>query len=138
MTDVRRLRLGDDEYEFDQTQLMLSETRLVKQWTGLSPAQWERGLSDMDPDCVAALVCLLKRRAGEDIDFETLDFDYAQFEILDDDTDPTKGEEEPSPSTRPDATPQTPSPTSQPSLSTAESTPPTSSPAPNGLPIPVS
>lgn len=84
---VQRLRIGDQQYDFDKSKLMLSEARLVKEWTGLSPAQWEKGLSQMDPDCVAALVGLLKRRAGEEVDFDTLDFDFGAFGFVEEPAD---------------------------------------------------
>lgn len=75
---------GDDprsfDYTYDTDVLTLTEAREVKKWTGLNPIQW---INDMDdPDSVAALACVLRRRDDEEnLRFSDVDLNYYSFKV---------------------------------------------------------
>lgn len=76
------------EHTYDSDVLTLSEAREIKKWTTLNPIQW---ISDMnEPDNMAAMVCLLRRRDGEsELRFTDVDFNYQSFKVaLDEDAEP--------------------------------------------------
>lgn len=72
-------------YEHDPNRLLNSEAITVKRLTSMTIPEWQTGLDGDDPEAVKALVFLLKRRAGEDPDWNTLDFDHAQLTFDGDD-----------------------------------------------------
>lgn len=91
-------------FEWDDGALLLSEAREIKKWLGeaVSPPVWLEMLSHDDADAETALICLLRRRAGEtglrfsdvDGDLKTLTFRRTDIEESDDDED---GEAKPDP-----------------------------------------
>lgn len=88
-----KIRIEDQFYDFDQNRLMLSEAMAVKTYTGLTIPDWQKALEAFDPQAVAALVWILKKRAGEEVRFSELDFNLADFEVEtdEDEPDPTSG-----------------------------------------------
>lgn len=72
------------KYDYDATRLLISEAMEVKQRTGMNMQAWQQGLADIDPYAVKALVFLLKKRAGERPDWDTLDFDLGGLEMVED------------------------------------------------------
>jgi hypothetical protein len=87
-----KVKVGEQTYEHNRNSLLNSDAVTVKRQTGMTVPEFQQGLVDDDPDAVKALVFLLKRRAGEDPDWETLDFDHADLEYL-----PDEQVEEPGP-----------------------------------------
>lgn len=78
-------------YDYDASRLLISEAMEVKQRVGMNLTTWQQGLADLDPAAVKMLVFLLKRRAGEQPDWETLDFDLGGMEMLDDEPEVETG-----------------------------------------------
>ncbi|MGH8575347.1 MAG: hypothetical protein ACREXJ_00175 [Gammaproteobacteria bacterium] len=67
------------EYEFDPDKLPLAEAIMVKKHTGMGMAPYMQGLRDVDPEAIQAMVFLAKRRAGEKVKFEDIDFDLIEL-----------------------------------------------------------
>src|SRR5947199_5118912 len=67
------------EYEFDQNKLALSESIAVKKVTGLTVKTFQEGLGEMDPEALQAMVWLAKRRAGEAVRLQDIEFDVVAF-----------------------------------------------------------
>lgn len=63
------------EYEFDQNKLALTEAIAVKKTTGLTVKSFQEGLQEMDPEALQAMVWLARKRAGEAIRLQDVDFD---------------------------------------------------------------
>jgi hypothetical protein len=82
-------------YEFDQGTLLVSEAMDIQSKTvgtpghpnGLRLVAWQRGLNELDAFAVRALVYLLKKRAGENPDWDTIEFNLAALEFDDEDED---------------------------------------------------
>lgn len=68
-------------YEYDPDSLLVSEFRQIKKVTGLSRKGWYEGLNDDDPDAVAALIYILRRRTGEDVRFADIDGEWSSLTI---------------------------------------------------------
>ncbi len=86
------IKLGDERYVFDRTGLMFREVQEIEKATGLSYAEWEQQLSRYSITAIAALLHVLRRRAGVPSDFKTLDFAAADLDVVplhDDDTEYT-------------------------------------------------
>lgn len=129
------------EYEWDSDRLLVAEARELKTYTGFTPPRWLAALDESDPDAVAALIFLAKKRAGETLRFSDLDtLDYADFEmeVVDpeqNDTDAQPAEEagqdaapDPTPASGGNGTTPTPATgaTSEPSPTTSNTPPPPS------------
>jgi hypothetical protein len=87
-----------ETYEWDDESLMLSEARELKKWLKVAPPAWLTMLGEDDPEAATALICLLRRRAGQpdlrfadvDGDLKTLTFTLREGEDEDQETpDPT-------------------------------------------------
>lgn len=89
-----KLTVEGQVYEFDQERLLLAEARQMKKLTGLTPPRWAEGIDEQDPDAIAMLVYMAKKRAGETLRFEDLDsLDYADIEMeLVGEEEPAEGE----------------------------------------------
>lgn len=88
-----RVVVGDKTYEHDPRKFMSSEARAVKHATGMNPDEFNKGLGQDDPFAVAALVWILRRRAGEpDLAYEDCDFNLSDLEFLPDPPDPTQAD----------------------------------------------
>lgn len=85
-----KIVVGDQTYEHDPARFMSSEARAVKRAIGMNPDEFNKGLGEDDPDAVAALVWILRRRAGEpDLAFDDCDFNLSELKFLPDEPDPT-------------------------------------------------
>ena len=87
-----KIKVDGTTYEYDAERLLFSEAAFVQKKTGLKLQEWQKGLAEMDAYAVAGLVYILKKRAGEQPDWDSLDFDIAGLEFVAED-----GVEEPSP-----------------------------------------
>lgn len=77
-----RVLVDGDTYELDLDRLTIKECReLKRQSGGMTIEQFTGGLAKSDPDSVAALVWLAKRRNGEVIRFDDVDFVLDSFSI---------------------------------------------------------
>ncbi|MFB7595761.1 hypothetical protein [Streptomyces sp. NPDC056160] len=138
---IVKLTVEGTEYEYDGDRLLVAEARELKTYTGFTPPKWLAALDDQDPDALAFMIYLAKKRAGESLRFSDLDtLDYADFdmEFLDADDEPDDAGEagegsapaDPtvaSGASGPTPTPAT-SPTSEPSPTTTNTAPETSTP----------
>lgn len=77
-------------YEFDHTKLRLSELKVLKQKTGLTLGTFTPALAAYDPDALGFMVWLLRRRSGDEVEFEDVDFDLSDITV-EDPPDPTSG-----------------------------------------------
>lgn len=80
-----KVSIDGQVYEYDSTRLLYSEARFVQEKTGLRVQQWQEGLGEMDALAVGALVYILKQRAGENPDWDALDFNMASLEFVSED-----------------------------------------------------
>lgn len=71
-------------YDYDPSRLGMREGMELERVTGMSFDEIQRGLGTMRPAAVGALIYLLKRRAGEEVDWSTLDFDILSIQVEDD------------------------------------------------------
>lgn len=142
MSTLIKLTVEGTEYEFNPERFLVAEARELKTYTGFTPPRWFAAIDEQDPDALAFLVYLAKKREGEQLRYSDLDtLDYADFdmEIVDLDAEEEAQAEQAGDGTQqeqPDPTPasgesgQTPtpdtSPTSDPSPTTSSTPPPTS------------
>lgn len=74
-------------YDYDANRLMVREAMELQQRTGMNLSRWQKGLQESDPTAILGLVYLIKQRADEKPDWDSLDFDLAAVEIEDDEAD---------------------------------------------------
>lgn len=89
------IKLGDERYVFDQSTLMFPEVAEVERVTGLSYGEWVQQLHRYYITAIAALVHVLRKRAGVPSDFATLNFAAADLDVVplhDDDSEFTAEE----------------------------------------------
>lgn len=94
-----KVTVGDKVYEHDRTTLLISDAIQIKRLTGMTIREWQQGLIDDDPDSLKGLVWLLKSKAGENPDWDELDFDFATLEFGPEDTAEVDGPKEDAPVT---------------------------------------
>ncbi|MGV4984512.1 hypothetical protein ACVB8X_13910 [Streptomyces sp. NRAIS4] len=142
---IVKLTVEGESYEFDTDRLLVAEARELKTYAGFTPPKWYAAIGDDDPDALAFLIYLAKKRAGETLRFSDLDsLDYADFEL--EFVQPPAAQEQPGEpagdqaevQAAPDPTPASgesgaiPTPdtssTSEPSPTTSSTPPPTSAP----------
>lgn len=82
---MQKVTVDGQVYEYDAGKLMISEAMEVWEKTRLTLRQWNGALEEMDPRAVKALIYLLKQRAGERPDWNTLEFDLGGLDISSDD-----------------------------------------------------
>ena len=127
-------------YEYDGDRLLLAEARELKLYTGFTPGKWGVAIDEGDPDALAFLIYLSKKRAGETLRYSDLDLvNYADIEmefiapVADAKADDGAVEGPPAVDPpEPSSTGTTPTPgtgnTSDPSPTTSNTPPPTSAP----------
>lgn len=89
-----KVKVDGKAYEHDRETLLIQDARTVKRLTGMTIPEWQLGLVNDDPDALVALVFLLKQKAGENPDWDTLNFDFARLEFI---PDESEGDTEPGP-----------------------------------------
>ena len=142
---IVKLTVEGTEYEWDTDRLLVAEARELKTYTGFTPPRWLAALDEDDPDAIAGLIYMAKKRAGETLRFSDLDgLDYADFsmEPVGPESEQAQGEQagaeagvqsaaDPTPASG-ESGPTTPTPdtssTSEPSPTTSSTPPPTSAP----------
>lgn len=92
-----KVRVDGQDYDYDAGKLLLSEAMLIQNKTGLKLQAWQAGLQEMDAYAVKALVFLLKLRAKESPDWDSLDFDLGALEFVDDEPEVDAGPKEDAP-----------------------------------------
>ena len=76
------VKLGDERYEFDRASLMFSEVVEIEAVTGYSYAEWESDLRRYNIRAVAALLHVLRKRAGVPSDFGAMNFAAADLDTV--------------------------------------------------------
>ncbi|MBY8342017.1 hypothetical protein LXH13_06130 [Streptomyces spinosirectus] len=138
---VIKVTVEGTEYEWDSDRLLVAEARELKTYTGFTPPRWLAALDESDPDAIAALIFMSKKRAGETLrfsDLDTLDYADIQLDFVEPEPDPDEaaaggGAEaapaaDPTPASGGDGTTPTPATgaTSDPSPTTSSTPPPPS------------
>ena len=95
-----KITVDGTAYDFDSDQLSVREAFVIFDQTKMTITAWQQGLGEGNPYAMAALVFLLKRRAGEQVDWTTLDFNLSAIEVEGDDaeadaSDPSSEPEQP-------------------------------------------
>lgn len=79
-----RFIVDGTKYDFDDDKLSNVEAIALKKVSGLMPDVFFKGINEVDPEAITALVWLAKRRAGEHVKYGGLEFDLLQvMESLD-------------------------------------------------------
>lgn len=89
------VKLGGERYIYDSATLMYAEAAEVERVTGQSYAEWAIDLAAHKITAIAALLHILRRRAGVPSDFAKTDFAAADLDVVpvhDDDRDYTREE----------------------------------------------
>jgi hypothetical protein len=89
------VKLGDERHVYDRATLMFREVQEIEKATSLSYAEWEQQLGRYSITAIAALLHVLRKRAGQPSDFATMEFAAADLEVVplhDDDTEYTPDE----------------------------------------------
>jgi len=69
-------------YDHDPSRILVSEAIDVQEkLDGMTMLRWQQGLQQQEPLETKALVYLLKKRAGEKVDWDTLDFNLVDVEF---------------------------------------------------------
>ncbi|MFF9310079.1 hypothetical protein ACF1BS_04125 [Streptomyces sp. NPDC014748] len=95
---IIKLKVEGTVYEWDTERLLVAEARELKLHTGFTPPRWLAAVDESDPDALAGLIYLAKKRAGETLRFSDLDgLDYADFDLeaVDPDAEEPDGEQAP-------------------------------------------
>lgn len=83
-------------YEWDPSRMLYREASFLQRKLGMKLQEWNKALQNEDIDAVAGLVFLLRQRAGEEPNWDNLDFDINSlaYEAGDDEveTDPAPKE----------------------------------------------
>lgn len=87
-----RFKMDGQEYEFDETKMLVHEARLIKEHAKLGLLGFGQGLREGDPDAIVALLFLAKRRAG--IACRWKDFDGVDLNAVDIIADEPESEED--------------------------------------------
>lgn len=83
-----KVRLGDQEWTFDEENIDLNDAFLIKSGTGLALRPFLQGVADLDPHCLQGLVWFLRRKTGEQVDINTISFRLADLDVTQADDPP--------------------------------------------------
>jgi hypothetical protein len=92
-------------YDYDIDRVSVRDAMMLKSATGLNLQPFSVGLSQLDPDCMAALAWLLQTKAGvkgpdgQPLQLKDVDFTVTSFFVDEpvEEVDPTPGEDSTSP-----------------------------------------
>ena len=79
MISTLRLTYGDTTYEYVQGSLMYQEAKVFQVVTHMTVGQWQNKLSEGDVEGYAALLWLVRQRAGERLSFDDLEFNVEEL-----------------------------------------------------------
>jgi hypothetical protein len=77
-----KLKLGGEEHVYDASRLMFTEVAEIEKVTGQTYMEWERSLHKYSISAIAALLHVLRKRAGTPSDFLTMEFNAADLECI--------------------------------------------------------
>ena len=93
---LAKFSIDGEQYEFDMAKLSLFEAKELEAKSGMNVLEWQKALSEMSAEAVAALAWLAARRMGKPFacKYSELDFDLLamgqSLELESDEPDPTK------------------------------------------------
>jgi hypothetical protein len=102
----RKYNINGTVYEYDMDRITVRDAMMLKTATGLNLQPFSTGLSELDPQCLAALAWLVQTKAGvkgpsgEPLKLADVDFDVMEFFVEEPEpepVDPTPGEDSTSP-----------------------------------------
>ena len=76
------VKLGEERYVFDRDQLKFTEVVEIEKATGLSFGEWQQELSRYSIMALGGLLHMLRKRAGVPSDFETMDFNAYDIDVI--------------------------------------------------------
>lgn len=76
------VKLGEERYEFDRSSLMFAEVVEIENVSGYSYGEWQSELGRYSIRAVAALVHVLRHRAGVPSDFKAMSFAAADLDVV--------------------------------------------------------
>jgi hypothetical protein len=92
-----KVHFEDEDFELDLDEIDVMQARIIKRQTGLTLAGLQKGLSEVDPDCMVALYWLMKNQNGVTVDMNKVNFKVVKFgQALGEATD-RETEEDPTP-----------------------------------------
>ena len=75
------VKLGEETYLFNSERIMFSEVQEIEKLTGLSYMEWRVELNRFTSTACAALLHILRKRAGVASEFATMQFNMADFDV---------------------------------------------------------
>ena len=92
---MKLIHLDGKTYKFDPDDILLSELFVIQAQTGLRLRAWQEALADTDPSAVKSLLFMLKARAGENPEWDEIDFNIKDLDVEDEEVvpDPPVAEE---------------------------------------------
>ena len=83
-----RIKMGDEQYEFDAEVLTVEEARYIKKYTGMGLKAFGAGMQDGDPDVLVAMLAIAKMRTGVAVQWHEFDkLNLADLDIVEDEAD---------------------------------------------------
>lgn len=76
------VKLGDERYIFDRATLMFTEVQEIEKAAGLSYGEWDYELGRHSITAIAALLHVLRQRAGQPSDFKSMNFAAASLDVV--------------------------------------------------------
>jgi hypothetical protein len=88
------VKLDGQSWMFDEDDITIQDAYMLKSVTGMGLRGFFEGLQDMDPQCLQALVWFLRRKAGEQVQMDEVNFKVTSLQ-MEQQPDPTNGNDEP-------------------------------------------
>jgi len=76
------VKLGEERYVFDRDELMFTEVVEIEKATGLSFGEWQQELARYSIMALGGLLHMLRKRAGVPSDFETMNFNAYDIDVV--------------------------------------------------------
>lgn len=74
-----QIHFEDKDYELELDDIDVQQARIIKRQTGLTLLQLQKGLEEVDVDCLVALYWLMKKQNGETVDMNKVNFPVVRF-----------------------------------------------------------
>lgn len=76
------VKLGEERYVFDRDKLKFTEVVEIEKATGLSFGEWQQELARYSIMALGGLLHMLRKREGVASDFETMDFNAYDIDVV--------------------------------------------------------
>jgi hypothetical protein len=84
---VAKVTVDGQVYDYDPERMLNTEAIALQKVTGFTISEWLKALQKEDAFALTALVWLLWRRSGREVEFDEVEFDIGQLDIEDDKAD---------------------------------------------------